>query len=86
LNKTESPFFNTIEDFEKYMLDLIIRFAKLVKSYQKPFLGSSFYLRSERLIREVEDLGIPILPSPERSANAMGALYRYSLMRKLMVQ
>ncbi len=86
LNKTKSPFFDTIEDFEKYMLDLFIRFTKLVKSYKKPFLGSSFLLRSERLIREVEDLGIPILPSPERSANAMGALYRYSLMRKLMVE
>lgn len=85
LDKAESPFFKSIEEFEKYMLDLFIRFAKLVKSYQKPFLGSSFLSRSERFIRELEDLGIPILPSPERSASAMGALYRYSLMRRSIV-
>ena len=80
LGKAESPI-STIKEFEEYLLGLCSGFAKIVKSYKKPLLGSSFLMRSERFIRELEDLGIPILPSPERSAHAMGALYRYSLIR-----
>ena len=41
-------------------------------------------MRDEPFIRELEDLGIPIIPSPERSARAMGALYRYSMMREAL--
>jgi len=86
LDKVESPPFNTIEEYEEYMCGLYLRFVKLVKSHNKPLLGSSFLMRNERLIGELEDLGIPILPSPERSARAMGALYRYSKMRKALVE
>ena len=84
LGKTESPL-SSVEEFEDYLLGLCSHLTKLIQSYNKPLLGSSFLMRSERFIRELEDLGIPILPSPERSANAMGALYRYSIMRKSLV-
>jgi acyl-CoA synthetase (NDP forming) len=83
LGKVDSPLI-PIEEFEEYLIELCIHFAKLVKSYNKPLLGSSFQGRSEPFIKKLEDLGIPILPSPERSARAMGALYDYSLMRKAL--
>jgi len=84
LGKAESALFQTLEEFEMYLIQLCTRFAKQAKSSNKPLLGSSFLQRNERFIRELEDLGIPILPSPERSAKAMGALYRYSLMRNAL--
>ena len=84
LGKAESDMFQTLEEFETYLVQLCARLAKQAKSSNKPLLGSSFMQRNERFIRELEDLGIPILPSPERSAKAMGALYRYSLMRNAL--
>ena len=83
LGKVDSPLI-PIEEYEEYVIELCIHFAKLVKSHNKPLLGSSFQARSEPFIKKLEDLGIPILPSPERSARSMGALYDYSMMRKAL--
>jgi acetate---CoA ligase (ADP-forming) subunit alpha len=82
LGKAESPLFKTAEAFEAYVSGLCDRLGELCASHDKPLIGSSFLTRSERFIRELENLGIPVLPSPERSARALGALYRYSQMRK----
>lgn len=84
LGKADSPLFQSLAEFEEYALALCRRLGELVKSHQKPFLGSSFLMRSEKFIGELEDLNIPVLPSPERSARAMGALYRYSRMREAL--
>ena len=86
VGKVESPLFETMEAFQEYMLGLCRRFVSLARSRNKPLLGSSFLMRDEPFIRELEDLGIPIIPSPERSARAMGALYRYSRMREKLDQ
>lgn len=86
LERVNLPFFASLEEFEAYMLGLCGRLAEVVASSNKPLLGSSFVTRSERFIRVLEDLGIPILPSPERSARAMGALYRYSKMRAALMR
>ncbi|MBI4775766.1 MAG: CoA-binding protein [Deltaproteobacteria bacterium] len=86
VGKADSPFFQTMEAFREYMLGLCRRFVDLVRSRNKPLIGSSFLMRDEPFIRELEDLGIPIIPSPERSARAMGALYRYSRMREALEQ
>ena len=81
--KVDSPPIS-IEEFEEYVIELCIHFSELVKSHNKPLLGSSFQARSEPFIKKLEDLGIPVLPSPERSARAMGALYDYSMIRKAL--
>ncbi len=86
LDRVDMPFFASLEEFEAHMSGLCRRLAEAVRSSNRPLLGSSFVARSERFIRELEDLGIPILPSPERSARAMGALYRYSKMRASLMQ
>ena len=86
LERVDLGLFASLEEFETYMLGLCRRLAEVVRSSNKPLLGSSFVTRSERFIRELEDLGIPILPSPERSARAMGALYRYSKMRAALIR
>jgi len=82
IEKLESPLFQTIEAFETYIGELCRQLAQMRRKYGKPLVGSTFSTRSEGAIRLLEDLGIPVLPSPERSARALGALYRYSMMRK----
>jgi len=81
MDRAESSMFDSLEAFEKYMVGLCHRFAALIKSQPKPVICSSFQRRSELFIRELEDQGIPVLPSPERSARALGALFRYAGMR-----
>jgi acyl-CoA synthetase (NDP forming) len=56
--------------------------ASLQERYGKPVVGGSFYTRSEPFIRELQDLGVPVLPSPERAMNALAALVRYADFRR----
>lgn len=86
LDKTDSPIFASLAEFEEFVMRLCRRLADATAAHAKPLLGSSFLMRSEKFIRELEDLGIAILPSPERSARAMGALYRYSRMREALLR
>ncbi len=86
LDKTHSPIFASLAEFEDFVLSLCRQLAGAIATQAKPLLGSSFLMRSEKFIRELEDLGVPILPSPERSARAMGALYRYSNMREALLR
>ncbi len=60
--------------------------ADLNRYSSKPIIGFSFLNRNDsRLIRELQDSGVPILPSPERGARAMSALITYQqLKEKLM--
>ncbi|MDQ1240383.1 MAG: acetate---CoA ligase (ADP-forming) subunit alpha [Thermodesulfobacteriota bacterium] len=55
--------------------------SSLGREYGKPLVGGSFYDRSESFICELQDRGLPILPSPERAVRALGALYKYSVFR-----
>ncbi len=52
--------------------------ASLGEAKNKPILGFSFRMREDRFIRELQDRGVPVLPSPERGARAMAALMRYA--------
>ncbi len=52
--------------------------ASLRETKGKPILGFSFRMREDRFIRELQDRGVPVLPSPERGARAMAALMRYT--------
>jgi acyl-CoA synthetase (NDP forming) len=53
----------------------------LIEKYQKPVVGYSFRNREDMLVRGLQDIGIPVLPSPTRAAKAMGALVKYVRFR-----
>ena len=78
--------YHFMAELEDFMMNLCRRLADSIATHPKPLLGSSFQMRSEKFIRDLEDLGIPILPSPERSARAMAALYRYTHMREALIR
>jgi acyl-CoA synthetase (NDP forming) len=46
--------------------------AALIASHDKPVLGFSFLTRENPFISGLQDKGVPVLPSPERAARALG--------------
>jgi acetate---CoA ligase (ADP-forming) subunit alpha len=70
------------ENVEEQALLLLSEQARSIASFcesrKKPVLGFSFRMREDRFIRELQDRGVPVLPSPERGGRAMGALMRYA--------
>ena len=54
----------------------------LLESHHKPIIGYTFRTREDLFIRKLQDQGVPVLPSPERAARAMGALVKYSRLRR----
>ena len=56
--------------------------AALVKAHEKPVLGFSFLTRENPFISGLQDKGVPVLPSPERAAKALGALVDYTRLRE----
>lgn len=57
--------------------------ATLSSESGKPVVGGTFCDRSELFVRELQDRGMTVLPSPERGVVGLGALYRYSKWRKI---
>ncbi len=55
--------------------------ANLQKNTGKPIIGFSFRTRDDLFIKTLQDLGIPVLPSPTRASRALGALIRYAQWR-----
>ena len=66
------------EESHKLLSDLARAVAALRESQKKPLLGFSFRTREDAFIRELQDRGVPVLPSPERGARALAALVRYA--------
>ncbi|KIX14152.1 acetate--CoA ligase family protein [Dethiosulfatarculus sandiegensis] len=55
--------------------------ARMMKNSPKPVLGFSFMERDELPIQVVQKQGLPVLPSPERAARAMKALFLYKKLK-----
>jgi len=67
---------------EKIVDDQCRSVASLVEAYGKPVLGFSFLTRENHFISGLQDKGVPVMPSPERAAKALGALVDYTRLRK----
>jgi acetate---CoA ligase (ADP-forming) subunit alpha len=67
------------QDFIRSQADSV---AELIRKYGKPVAGGAFANRSEPIVRELQDRGVAVLPSPERAVNALAALAKYAEYRK----
>lgn len=55
--------------------------AQAVHGQSKPFIGFTFRNRQDLLIRDLQDQGVVVLPSPARAARALAALARLRELR-----
>lgn len=63
------------------------KFSKIPKETGKPIVGVTFFTRNEDpIVKRIQDLGVPFLPSPERAAGAMHALYQYGRIREKLAR
>ena len=60
--------------------------ASLITTHKKPIVGFSFLTRDNPFIAGLQDRGVPVLPSPERSARAFGAMVDYTRLRNKLIQ
>lgn len=56
--------------------------ARIAAESGKPVVGASFCPRTEPFIRELQDRGVPVLPSPERAVKALAGLAKYAAIRE----
>jgi acetyl-CoA synthetase (ADP-forming) len=56
--------------------------SALPRDHHKPLIGFSLHTRDDLFVAKLQDRGIPVLPSPERAARAMGALVRHAQWRR----
>ena len=71
---------------EKIIEEQCASMAALMASHNKPLLGFSFLTRENPFIARLQDKGVPVLPSPERAARALGALVEYGRLREKLVR
>jgi acetate---CoA ligase (ADP-forming) subunit alpha len=69
-----------------YIDDQCAVVAELSARYGKPVVGASFCTRDEPFVRELQDSGVPVLPSPERAIKALAALVKYAAMREAIIK
>ncbi len=62
------------EEMKKWIDAIFLKLAKLPQEIGKPIVTSSFVGREDSAVASVQDLGMPCLPTPERTVLAMAQL------------
>jgi len=75
----------SLEDFLKYGQPMAEETFQLSRKYNMPLLVSSFFDHEDNYIRRFMDTDTPVLFSPEKTAMALGSLYRYRQIRERAV-
>jgi acetate---CoA ligase (ADP-forming) subunit alpha len=60
--------------------------ASLITTHGKPIIGFSFLTRDNDFIAGLQEMGVPVLPSPERAARAFGAMVDYTRLTNKLIQ
>lgn len=71
----------SLEELLPYFSADVSRLAAFPKEFGKPLLTCSFMGLEDKGVRDLMELDIPCFNSPEKTAYAMGCLYRHLLVR-----
>jgi acetyltransferase len=71
-----------LEDFLKYSQQMAEETFQLSRKYNMPMLISSFFDHEDNYIRRYMETDTPVFYSPEKTALALGSLYRYKQIRE----
>jgi acyl-CoA synthetase (NDP forming) len=71
---------------QTFITDQCKGIAEVSAESSKPLVGGSFCHRTEPFIRELQDLGVPVLPSPERAVKALACLAKYAAAREALLR
>ncbi len=74
---------HAMEFAEQFIKEQSAAAATIASDSGKPVVGGTFCDRSELFVRELQDHGIPVLPSPERAVTALGSLNKYAKWRRV---
>jgi acetyltransferase len=72
----------SLEEFLKFGGPVIDEAFELPHKYKIPFLISSFFDYEDCYTKGYQDNNIPVFPFPEKTALALGCLYRYEQIKK----
>ena len=75
-----------VAEAEKFIDEQTKTVAKLMRAAEKPCIGFSFYTRVNRFVKNLQDEGVAVLPSPSRAAKALSALVKYVEHRDRRIQ
>ncbi|MBA7666063.1 hypothetical protein ES703_74138 [subsurface metagenome] len=76
------PEEQVIEQTTKLIRAQVESIARLLETYEKPFVGYTFHSLEEQFIREFLERGVPVFPDPKRAARAIKALVKYADLRE----
>jgi acetate---CoA ligase (ADP-forming) subunit alpha len=71
---------------ETFISSVCKKVAEIAAQSGKPVVGASFCNRTEPVVRELQDLGVPVLPSPERAVKALACLQRYAAAKGALLK
>lgn len=73
-------------EIDRFVNEHSRQLAEMMLASEKPWVGFSYYANESPFIQKLYEAGAPVLPGPNRAANALGALARYADLRKKMVE
>jgi len=72
----------SLEDFLKFAQPVVKEVFELPRKYNMPFLISTFFDEEDCYTKGYQDNNIPVFRFPEKSAIALGCLYRYKKIKE----
>ncbi|MBS3758754.1 MAG: CoA-binding protein [Desulfobacterales bacterium] len=75
-----------VSEAKKFVDEQTKSVAALMREAAKPCIGFSFYTRANRFVKNLQDEGVAVLPSPSRAARALSAMVKYVERRNRMLQ
>lgn len=72
----------SFEEFLSFTGPILTKVFELPRKYNMPLIISSFFGQEDSYTKGFQENNIPVFHSPEKTARALGSLYRYKLIKE----